>query len=156
MLSPLSKEKRLVRLPTSILPTLLSLTIVSAAFAEEPASQPSKELVTVKRGTIAAVVRRTGISSPLRALEVKIRPKAYQGDLLVSAAAAHGARVKKGEPILELDATQIQKQIATAENELATAHANQAKADADVQLGESADALAMQMAQAELSNAEAG
>jgi multidrug efflux pump subunit AcrA (membrane-fusion protein) len=64
--------------------------------------------------------------------------------------------VKRGDVLLEIDATELQNQIAAAENEFATSQANLTKAQADVSLGDAADALAMEMAQHELSNAEAG
>jgi multidrug efflux pump subunit AcrA (membrane-fusion protein) len=58
--------------------------------------------------------------------------------------------------LLELDATQIKRQVASAESELASAKANYEKAQADVKLGDEADALAMKMQEDEVKNAENG
>jgi multidrug resistance efflux pump len=114
------------------------------------------ETTAVRRGDLSTTIELDGYFEPTESYEVRVRPKAYQGELLIAAAPASGASVKKGESLLQIDNEEINKQIAAAENELNGARANFAKAQADVQLGESADALAMKVQQTELSNAEAG
>ena len=147
--------KNITRIGIFLVPLFACLTLAQET-STAPSTQPPKELLTLKRGTINATIDADGYFEPLNAAEVRIRPKAYQGDLLVARAAPHGASVKKGDVILEIDSTQLQKQLASAENDLATAQANLTKAEADVKLGDAGDALAAQMAEAELSNAEAG
>jgi HlyD family secretion protein len=137
---------------------VLGLTVLLHAQSTEPATQPKDDASTtlVKRGDISTTLEFDGHFEPTEVFEVRVRPKAYQGDLLIESAATPGARVKQGERLLAVDATQIRKQLAAAENELTAAQANLVKAEADVHLGEAADQLALKMQQTELSNAEAG
>jgi multidrug efflux pump subunit AcrA (membrane-fusion protein) len=119
-------------------------------------TQAEKETVAVKRATIKCAIDLDGYFEPIDATEVRIRPKQYQGELEIVSAAAHGAAVTKGQTILQLKNDELDRQLAAAENELTGAKANAAKADADVKLGEQADALAMQMQQTEVDNAVKG
>ena len=146
---------------TSAIALLTGLLLVSFARAQSttPADESKgakDETTAVKRGDISTSIEFDGYFEPTEFHEVRLRPQAYQGDLLVAAAAASGSTVKRGETLLQVDAEDLEKQIAAAENELNGARANYAKAQADVQLGEAADALAMKIQQNELSNAEAG
>ena len=144
---------------TFALAVLVALVLVCTARAQTsaPSEEGKKDETTaVRRGDISATVELDGYFEPTESFEVRIRPKAYQGELLIAAAPASGASVKKGEPLLQLDSEEINRQLKAAENELTAAQANFAKAQADVQLGEAADALAMKVQQNELSNAEAG
>ncbi len=110
----------------------------------------------VKRADISTVIDFEGYFEPTESYEVRVRPKSYQGELSIVTVAVPGTAVKKGDSLIQLDSTQIKKQLAAAENEQATADANLAKAQADVQLGEAGDALALKMQQTELSNSEEG
>ncbi len=145
----------------SALALLVGLLLISSANAQStsPAEETKgskDETTAVKRGEISTTIEFEGYFEPIEFHEIRLRPQAYQGDLLVASAAASGATVKRGETLLQVDAEDLEKQIAAAENELNGARANFAKAQADVQLGEAADALAMKIQQNELSNAEAG
>ena len=146
---------------TSALALLTGLLLAPLVHAQSTApadeSKATKDETTaVRRGDISTSIDFDGYFEPTEFHEIRLRPKAYQGDLLVASAAASGATVKRGETLLQVDAEELDKQIAAAENELNGARAGYAKAQADVQLGEAADALAMKMQQNELSNAEAG
>jgi HlyD family secretion protein len=122
--------------------------------ATSSASQPTADVATVKRGTITAAIDVDGYFDPIDACEVRIRPDSYQGDLKIKSAVAVGASVKQGDVVLEIDQTNINRQIAEADNALIAAKANLAKAESDDYLGEQGDALALQMAQTEVANAE--
>lgn len=138
---------------------MIALLAACGTLARAAQTQPAetdKDVVAVKRGTLVVTVDADGYFEPVDAAEVRVRPESYQGDLEIQSIVPAGTIVKKGDLLLEIDGTQLQKQLAAAENDLATADANLTKAEADVQLGEAADALAMQIAQTELSNAEAG
>jgi multidrug efflux pump subunit AcrA (membrane-fusion protein) len=117
------------------------------------ASQPA-DTVAVARGTIVATIEVDGYLEPTEPVEVKIKPESYQGDLKIKSVVPHGATVKQGDVILSIDPTELQKQMAEAENALTTAKANLAKAEADDYLGEQSDALALEQARTELANAE--
>jgi multidrug efflux pump subunit AcrA (membrane-fusion protein) len=130
--------------------------IGSTARAESPttaASQPD-DTTAVARGTIIATVEVDGYLEPIDPVEVRIRPESYQGDLKVKSVVNHGATVHSGDVILSIDPTELQRQIAEADNALTNAKANLAKAEADDYLGEQADALALEQARTELANAE--
>src|SRR4051794_36094921 len=119
----------------------------SFLFAEAPATGPStvpareKETLTVKRGSINASIDADGYFEAIDPVEVRVRPKQYQGELLILSAAPNGASAKAGESILEIDPKELNRQLAAAENELLAAQANAEKAQADLTLGEQADAL---------------
>ncbi|HWP40845.1 MAG TPA: biotin/lipoyl-binding protein, partial [Tepidisphaeraceae bacterium] len=133
--------------------------IIQGQPASAPATLPKPaddELTTVTTGTIEAVIELDGYFEPIDPLEVRIRPKAYQGALEIKSIAALGATVKHGDLILQIDPVELNRQLAEAENSLLSARANLHKAEADEYLGDQSDALALQMAQDELANAQAG
>jgi len=128
----------------------------------QPASAPTtlikpagEELTTVTTGMIQATIELDGFFEPIDPVEVRLRPKSYQGALEIKSIAPLGATVKPGELILQIDSAELSRQLAEAENGLLSARANLHKAEADDYLGDQSDALAMQMAQEELANAQA-
>src|SRR5262245_47569341 len=124
---------------------LAALVVVCSLqlLAAEPATTPST--TTVKRGALKLNVSASGAFEPIDPFEVRLRFKAYQGDLYVVSAVAPGAQVAKGDTVLQLDDTQIKRQLSAAQSELEAARANLEKAQADVKLGDAADALALKM-----------
>lgn len=102
-------------------------------------------VVKVHRGSLTTAVDATGYFEPVDPLEVRIRAKAYGGELAITSAVSNGASVKKGDLLLEIDPVTIDKQIAAAEGEDAVAHANLTRAEADAKIGQEQDALAMKM-----------
>lgn len=135
---------------------LFAVALVARAQSSS-ASGPTTAPTTykVKRGTLNLSVTANGAFEPVDPMEIRARPKAYQGDLFVVSAVAPGASVQKDQVILELEQSSLKRQIATAENDLTTSRANYDKAKADVTLGDTADALAMRMQEEDLKNAEA-
>jgi multidrug resistance efflux pump len=117
----------------------------TTAASSQPTTAPSGTH-TVKKGRISMKIDATGTFLPATPVELRIRPDAFKGELTIVAAAANGASVKKGDTILQIDPTDLNRELEAARNELTTAKANQAKAEADVTLGEKADALAMKQA----------
>ena len=113
--------------------------------SEGPATQPAGPTISIHRGALTTVVDATGYFEPIEPLEVRVRPKAYGGELTVKSVAPNGAAVRKGDLLLELDPEQIDKQLAAAENENLAAHANLTRMQADTKLGEEQDALAMKV-----------
>ena len=144
----------------SLCAAFASVSLCEAALAEAPAaSKPSSapaDTATVKKGNIVATIELDGYLDPIDSLEVRIRPDSYQGELKIKSAAGNGASVKQGDVLLEIDPTNLNKQLAEADNALTAAKAALAKAESDEYLGEQGDALALQMAQNELAVAEAG
>lgn len=137
----------LASLPAGAAPT------TAPATAPAPSTQPTAK---VRRGDLAGNIEAPGVFEPVEPFELRIRPRSYQGELLIRSVVSHGARVKKGDVLIQLDRVQINRQVHTAENELVTAQANLAKAQADLEQGEAADRLAARVAEEDLSSAEAG
>ncbi|MBI3272148.1 MAG: hypothetical protein HYZ53_24350 [Planctomycetes bacterium] len=123
--------------------------------AEDPAAPPQGQTHVVKKGSLSLTIDAEGSFEPVGAFEVWLRPKAYPGDLLVVSAAPDGSAVAKGDVLLQLDAEEVRHHVETAENELATARANLKKAEADLELGAQADALALKEKEHALAVAEA-
>jgi HlyD family secretion protein len=121
--------------------------------ATQPASQaavstdpsPRGPTVSVHKGALTTAVDAQGFFEPVDPFEVRLRPKAYGGDLTITSVAPDGSAVKTGDVLLQLDPKTIQKQIAAAGNEAAASHAGLTRAQADSKLGEAQDALALKM-----------
>lgn len=140
-------------LRASLLTVLLSLS--PFVFAEEPSTAPAApETVKVARGSVVAMLTEDGYFEPLTSVEVHVRPQAYSGELKIASIAANGASVKAGDPLLEVDATDLKREIATAEAEAATAQAVLIKAKTDLDLESQSDALMLHNAEKELSDAQ--
>ncbi|CAN5634813.1 hypothetical protein BH09PLA1_BH09PLA1_33190 [soil metagenome] len=145
----------IVLLSASALAEPIPATSASApASGATTAAASTTGLITVKRGDLEQKIITSGTFEPIDPFEVRIRPRSYMGELLIVKAAAPGAVVAKGETILELDTTQIRRQIAAAENDRTAAKANLDKAQSDVTLLDEADSLALKLQQQELTNAQ--
>jgi multidrug efflux pump subunit AcrA (membrane-fusion protein) len=119
--------------------------------AAAPAAAPKTH--TVAKGSLSLDVSGDGAFEAVDPFEIRLRPKAYAGDLVVAASAADGKAVKKGDVILDIDPEPLKRELAGAENELVLTRANTKKAVEDVRLGDAADAVALDSAAKELDNA---
>src|SRR4051812_39564088 len=84
-------------------------TAPSSTQSTQPATTQSTTQFTTKeseapnhptRGNLTPRIETDGYFEPIDALEVRIRPEAYQGELKIVSAAAHGASVKQGDILL--------------------------------------------------------
>jgi HlyD family secretion protein len=139
--------------PSETQPASTASTKQSPTTAPADAATPSTH--TVKKGTLSLVVQGEGTFQPVGSFEVRPRLLAHQGPLTILSIAPHGAVVKKGDAVLDFDATLIKNDLTAAESELASARAGLEKVQSDLALGSAADARALRMAEADLSNAEA-
>ena len=115
--------------------------------ASQPATAPAGPLShVVKKGRLTLKIDAAGTFLPANPVEIRIRPDAFKGELTIASAAANGAGVKKGDTILAIDPGDLTRELDAARNDLTTAKANHAKAEADATLGDKSDALAMKMA----------
>jgi multidrug efflux pump subunit AcrA (membrane-fusion protein) len=141
-----------------ILPSIAVLFLTSLALAQttRPTTKPTTEPAdyTVKKGTLKLEVSTDTTFQALEPYEVRLKPKAYAGQYVVVSAIPHGATVKKGDTILELDPRHMQWAVDEAENALATARATARKTEADAELGTKSDALALRISEDNLKNAE--
>src|SRR6266581_2129831 len=129
-----------------ILLGILSITTSTFAADTKPSTQPSADTYKVKKGTLKLEVSTDATLAALEPFEVKLKTKAYSGAFTVVSAAAHGAMVRKGETILELDPKPMNWAFEGAENELSTARANLKKAEADAELATRSEALSLRIA----------
>jgi multidrug efflux pump subunit AcrA (membrane-fusion protein) len=123
--------------------------------ATTPSTSPSSSIHVVAKGTLVPDVSGDAIFEAVGPLEVRVRAKQYAGELVVVSAAGDGALVKKGDIILQIDSAPAERELALANNELVLAEANLVKAKDDARLGETADGVALALAQKELENAGA-
>ncbi len=82
-----------------------------------------KDLATVERGDLSITVAETGIVEPLTKVEVKSRIAGQVSKVFVDV----GDRVTKGQPIIVLDTTENERDLARAEADVASARATLAK-----------------------------
>ena len=129
---------------------------VVAASTTAPATRPAPDTTVVHRGTLRLSFDADAVFEPVDPFEVRLAFRHYAGELIVRKAVAANATVAKGDVLLALDTDPIDRQIAAADSACAVAKANAAKADADVSLGDKADALAMDQAKQSLADADAG
>jgi HlyD family secretion protein len=123
--------------------------------ATSPSTAPSADAAapttTVRRGTLTLSLDFDGTFVPRTSFIVRVNPRQFRDGantaLIIQNAAAPNSSVKKGDVLLELETDEIDRQIAAAENDLNIVQANLAKAQADLQLGDQSDELAMADAQ---------
>ena len=112
-----------------------------------PTTAPAPQPHTVAKGKLSLKVESVGTFVPADPVEVRIRPEAYKGGFAVLSAAGHGAAVKQGDTILQIDPADLNVELEGARNDLAAARAALAKAEADAAIAVKAEALAMRMAE---------
>lgn len=115
--------------------------------SSQPATPPSGQSQVAKKGKLIFKIDAPGTFLPANPFEIRIRPDAFKGELEIVSTAANGASVKKGETILSIDPEDLNRELDAARNDLTTAKANHAKAEADATLGDKSDALALKMAE---------
>ncbi len=121
-----------------------------------PSTAPAADTTVVHRGTLLLSFDADGVFEPIDPFEVRFTLRHYSGDLTVRKAVSPDATVAKGDVLLALDTDPVDRQIAAAESACAVARANLTKADADVTLGDKADAIAMDQAKQAWTDADAG
>lgn len=113
------------------------------------------EVKPVERGTLTLSMDAEGTFEAVEPFEVRLKLKAYLGELVITSTVGNGAGVRQGATVLGLDTAELQRQIDAAQSDLAVARATLEKAQKDAALQEKSDALALATAEQELKNAEA-
>lgn len=145
-------------------PFFLSLvvTCVTVAFAygaDKPATQPastepSPQTSLITHGALTTVIDGQAAFDPIDPFEVRLRFKAYAGELNITSIVPSGSTVKKGDVLLEIDPAAMKRTLAAAGNELLAAKASFDKATADAKVSEQVDAMNLRQQQANLKEAE--
>jgi multidrug efflux pump subunit AcrA (membrane-fusion protein) len=123
--------------------TARASTQPTTSASAEPATAPAT--VAVKRGTLAMKFDAGGYFEPIDSVDVKIKPKAYAGEMTILSIVNNGATVKKGDKLLEIDPAPLKKQLDAAENEAAVAKATLIKAEADAKIAKESEALSLRV-----------
>jgi multidrug resistance efflux pump len=145
----------LAEAPTAPAPPSVAPSSATTSPTTTPSTQPSPPTHLVKPGKLSFTVSGEGVFVADEPYELRLKLNRHQGELKIASIAANRAAVKKGETLLELDPFSINNDVTSAENELAAARAGLTKAEADADLGEKGDALAMRIQEQETKNAEA-
>jgi multidrug resistance efflux pump len=119
----------------------------STAPTTAPTTAPAPQPHTVAKGKLSLKVEAVGTFLPADPVEVRIRPEAYKGGFRIVSAAGHGAPVKKGDTLLQIDPADLDVELAGARNDLAAARAGLAKGEADAAIAVKSEALALRMAE---------
>lgn len=127
-----------------------------SAATKPAATQAAAATHEVKKVSLSSSLDATGTFYPIDPVEVRLRFDAYRGELTIQSAAAHGAQVRQGDVLLQIDPTDLERDLKAAQSELAVAGANLTKARADSKLSAQADALALKMSQNAAAQTEAG
>jgi multidrug resistance efflux pump len=130
---------------------IASILLALALQAPAESAPPSE---AVKKGSITPKFEFEAILDAAERFELKLLFESYSGELVVRQAAAHGAAVRKGDVLLTLDPSALERQISALELDLRLAKAQLAKAVEDRLLGARADALALAQAERALADAE--
>ena len=99
----------------------------------------------VRRGDLTTAIDALGYLEAVDPMDVRIRPKAYGGELTITSVTSNGAKVAQGEILLQIDPAPIDRQIAAAGNERDAAHANLTHAQAEAEISREQDELSMKM-----------
>lgn len=118
-------------------------TTQSSNTTAESSDSKKQATISVHHGSLRNAVDAQGYFEPPEPYDIRIRPKVYAGELAIKSIVASGSGVKKGDVILEIDPATIGKQLAALENDVAAAHANLAKAQADSRIGKEQDELGL-------------
>jgi multidrug efflux pump subunit AcrA (membrane-fusion protein) len=116
--------------------------VPASSTTTKPSTSPAVT-TTVHRGDLPMEFDATGYFEPIEPFELRLRFKQYAGELAIDEIVPSGDTVKKGEAMLSIDSTLLQKQLDAAENDLATAKANLVKAEADYKLSLDAEAMTL-------------
>ncbi len=126
---------------------------LTTAPTTQPTTEPAATTVRVQRGSLAVAIDGQGSFDAVDPFEVRLRLKAYGGELAISSIAANGSPVKKGDRLLQIDPAPMKRMLAAVENEDLAARANLEKAEVDAKVSEEADSLATRQQQASLKEA---
>src|SRR5688500_10400445 len=79
-----------------------------------PATAPAAPTHTVKKGRLALKIDAPGTFLPASPVEVRVRPEGFKGELTILSAAANGASVKEGEPLIQVDPADLNRELEAA------------------------------------------
>ncbi|MGD0766990.1 MAG: hypothetical protein ABSB42_02075 [Tepidisphaeraceae bacterium] len=108
----------------------------------------------VRRGDLRLDLDFKGVFEPAGPFAVRLNPRLFHDELIIKHAIADGTKVSRGDVLLELETDKIDAAIAAAANDLRIAQANLTKAQADANLDQQSDGVAMADAKEQLVDAQ--
>src|SRR5688572_5463090 len=99
------------------------------------------DTVAAKRETLKIDLKLDGTFEPAERHVVQIKPQAWMGEMPVAKVAAHGAKVKKGDVLLQIDVAKLHEAIAAAGVELASARVQLERVTEDIKLAAAGDVI---------------
>ncbi len=136
---------------------LLLPVLLLAARQDPPKPEPPKpapeeakrESAIAKRDTLRIEVDLDGSFEPAERHSLQFKPEGYQGELVLAQAAAHGAKVKKGETCFQAESAKLADALAAAALDVEAARTGLVRAEEELRLGEVADGLQIDKADRE-------
>lgn len=114
---------------------VLAAAFAVAAFgiAAGPDGRSQREAFTaeVTKGDLAIEVELSGSFVAEDKDEIRLEPKSYKGDLIITSLLPEGAAVKKGDTLIEFDPLTLERSLEDARNEVSDKQVALAKADAE-------------------------
>ncbi|HJT69661.1 MAG TPA: efflux RND transporter periplasmic adaptor subunit [Terriglobales bacterium] len=121
------KRRNRIIIVSVIVVVLVLIVGVAVAFSHGSSKIDPSKLAKVERGDLAKSVVATGKVEPITKVEVKSKASGIVKKLYVE----YGDRVKKGQPLAQLDKEEIQAQVDQSRAALLAAQANLKGAEAD-------------------------
>lgn len=143
--------------------SVLACSVVAIlGFAADPDDREARGAFTAiaTKGDLAIEIELAGSFVAENKDEIRIEPKAYKGDLIITSLLPEGAAVKKGDPLIEFDPKTLERSLEDGRNDVSDKKVELGKADAelraflidkDTSLGRSR--LELELAQGELGKA---
>ncbi len=105
----------------------------------KPEGKP--ETAPAKRETMRIELKLDGTFEPAERHVVLVKTQAWQGEMPVAKIATHGAKVKKGDVLLQIDGAKLHEAVAAAGIELASARVQLDRVTGEIKLAAAGDAL---------------
>ncbi len=124
-------RRRNLLLPAGALAGLLSLGLLSSAPAPQSRSEPFT--AEVVRGELSIEVELSGTFVAEDKDEIRMEPKTYRGDLIITSLLAEGSEVAEGDVLIEFDPTSLEDSLEEARDEVSAKTVARDKAAADLE-----------------------
>ncbi|HEY3225602.1 MAG TPA: hypothetical protein VGK61_01245 [Planctomycetota bacterium] len=109
--------------------------------AEAPKAETKGDTAPAKRENLKVELKLEGTFEPAARHAVVIKTQAWQGEMPIAKIAAHGAKVKKGDPLVQIDSAKFREAVAAAELDLASAKTQLDRLTEEIRLAAEGEAL---------------
>jgi len=127
---PLALTMKRILSATRVAPLLLSPVLIAVLIATAAAQGPDLRATVVQKD-LPIDIELSGVFQAENKDEIRMEPKEYRGDLIVTEIAAEGSSVAKGDVLMEFDKDSLSRALDDARNEVADAEIELQKAEAE-------------------------